>query len=119
MISKSGPRMAERKPARDDAPLRTDTPRLSGDTLYHSGSGNGAPGGSPPHKPNNSVYINPGVVHAEGKPRTQTQTQGRTSMGPSTGGPRPGESHGAAAIREAAEREAKTQGAPKPDESKN
>jgi hypothetical protein len=102
MISRSGPRMGERKPASDDAPLRSDTPRPSGDTLYRSGAG--APSGTPPHKPNTSVYINPGVVHATGKPTMQTQS--RTSMGAATGGPRPGETHAAAAIREAAEREA-------------
>ena len=111
MISKSGPRMADRKPAAGDAPLRADTPRPSGDTLYRSGSGSGAPSGTPAHKPNTSVYINPGVVHAEGKP--QMQTQSRTSMGHSPGGPRPGETHAAAALRETAERdaarEAKTQ----------
>ena len=111
MISKSGPRMADRKPAAGDAPLRADTPRPSGDTLYRSGSGSGAPSGTPAHKPNTSVYINPGVVHAEGKP--QMQSQSRTSMGHSPGGPRPGETHAAAALRETAERdaarEAKTQ----------
>ena len=104
MISKSGPRMADRKPAAGDAPLRADTPRPSGDTLYRSGSGSGAPSGTPAHKPNTSVYINPGVVHAEGKP--QMQTQSRTSMGHSPGGPRPGETHAAAALRETAERDA-------------
>jgi hypothetical protein len=104
MISKSGPRMADRKSPAGDAPLRTDTPRPSGDTLYRSGSGSGAPSGTPAHKPNTSVYINPGVVHAEGKP--QMQTQSRTSMGSSTGGPRPGETHAAAALRETAERDA-------------
>ena len=104
MISKSGPRMTDRKPAAGDAPLRADTPRPSGDTLYRSGSGSGAPSGTPAHKPNTSVYINPGVVHAEGKP--QMQTQSRTSMGHSPGGPRPGETHAAAALRETAERDA-------------
>ena len=104
MVSRSGPRMAERKPVVGDSPLRADAPRPSGDTLYRSNSKSGAPSGAPPHKPNTSVYINPGVVHAAGKP--QMQSQGRTSMGPSTGGPRPGETHAAAAARESAERDA-------------
>ncbi|MEP7210193.1 MAG: hypothetical protein ABI740_05090 [Alphaproteobacteria bacterium] len=64
-----------------------DPPKPSGDTLYRSDQGNGPrkgkpAGKTPPHVPNRSVYVNPGVISREAAAESLTEALARSKPTP-------------------------------------